>query len=128
MTEQVSKQWEGLTITRELRIGVYYAGLRHKSFTLRVGMAGDLVAAQELHPDGPFQLVTLEVYRRQLLSLGDIPPEALTTELLRENLAETDLAVISGADAELEKKLTPPSAATPTGDALNTPSSDMATD
>jgi hypothetical protein len=128
MTEQVSKQWEGLTITRELHIGVYYSGLRHKTFTLRVGMAGDLVAAQELHPDGPFQLVTLEVYRRQLLSLGDIPPEALTTELLRENLAETDLAVISGADAELEKKLTPPSAATPTGDALNTPSSDMATD
>jgi hypothetical protein len=70
----------------------------------------------------------LEVYRRQLLSLGDIPPEALTTELLRESLAETDLAVISGADAELEKKLAPPSAVTPTGDALNTPSSDTATD
>jgi hypothetical protein len=91
-------------------------------------MAGDLVAAQELHPDGPFQLVTLEVYRRQLLSLGDIPPEALTTELLRENLAETDLAVIADADAALEKKLAPPSAATPTGDASNTPSSDTVTD
>jgi hypothetical protein len=128
MTEQMNKQWDGLTITGELRIGVYYSGLRHKNFTLRVGMAGDLVAAQELHPDGPFQLVTLEVYRRQLLSLGDIPPEALTTELLRENLAETDLAVIADADAALEKKLAPPSAATPTGDASNTPSSDTVTD
>jgi len=128
MNEQTNKQWDGLTITSELRIGVFYAGMRHKRFTLRVGMAGDLVAAQELHPDGPFQLTTLEVYRRQLLSLGDIPAEALTVELLRENLAETDLGIIANADAELEKKLAPPSAATPTGDVSNTPSSDTDTD
>jgi hypothetical protein len=127
MTEQSNKQWDGLTITRDLQIGVYYAGVRHKSFTLRVGMAGDLVAAQELHPQGPWQLVTLEVYRRQLLVLGDIPSEALTTELLRDALTETDLGVIAHADAELEKKLAPPSAATPTGDESNTPSSAMAT-
>ncbi len=127
MTEQANKQWDGLTITGELRIGVYYAGLRHKRFTLRVGMAGDLVAAQELHPDGPFQLTTLEVYRRQLLSLGDIPTEALTVELLREQLAETDLAIIANADADLEKKLAPQSAATPTGDESSTPLSDTAT-
>lgn len=128
MTAQMNKQWDGLTITGELRIGVYYAGLRHKTFTLRVGMAGDLVTAQELYPEGPFQLVTLAVYCRQLLSLGDIPAEALTVELLREALAETDLAVIADADSALEKKLAPPSAATPTGDASSTPSSDTVTD
>lgn len=128
MNEQSNKQWEGLTITRELHHGVYYSGLRHKRFTLRIGMAGDLVAAQEQHPNGPFQLVTLEVYRRQLLSLGDIPSEALTVELLREALSETDLGVIADADLELEKKLAPPSAATPTGDASSTPSSDTVTD
>lgn len=50
MTEQSSKRWEGLSITRELKMGVYYSGLRHKTFTLRVPVAGDLVAAQELHP------------------------------------------------------------------------------
>jgi hypothetical protein len=127
MTEQTNKQWDGLTITGELRIGVYYSGLRHKTFTLRVGMAGDLVAAQQLHPEGPFQLVTLEVYRRQLLTLGDIPPEALTTELLRESLPETDLAIIANADADLEKKLAPPSAATLTGGASNTSLSDTVT-
>ncbi|WP_454842849.1 hypothetical protein [Pseudomonas hormoni] len=127
MTEQVSKQWEGLTISRELHIGVYFAGVRHKSFTLRVAVAGDLIAAQEEHPGGPFQLTTIEVYRRQLLSLGDIPAENLTTELLREGLTETDLAIIADADAELEKKLTPPSAATPTGAESNTPSSDTVT-
>eukprot|EP00659_Diplonema_papillatum_P004992 gene4992-7675_t len=108
-------------------MGVYYSGLRHKTFTLRVPVAGDLVAAQELHPGAPFQLITLEVYRRQLLSLGEIPADALTTELLLGELTESDLAIIADADAELEKKLAPPSAATPTGDESNTPSSATAT-
>ena len=127
MTEQSSKRWEGLSITRELKMGVYYSGLRHKTFTLRVPVAGDLVAAQELHPGAPFQLITLEVYRRQLLSLGEIPADALTTELLLGELTESDLAIIADADAELEKKLAPPSAATPTGGESNTPSSATAT-
>jgi hypothetical protein len=117
MTDNTNKQWEGLTITRELPIGVYFAGSRHKQFTLRVGLAGDLIAAQEQHPEGPLQLVTLEVYRRQLLSLGEIPAELLTTDLLRDALTETDLGFIATADEELEKKLAPPSAASPTGDA-----------
>ncbi|WP_064116771.1 hypothetical protein [Pseudomonas fluorescens] len=128
MTEQANKQWDGLTHTGDLHHGVYYSGVRHKRFTLRVGMAGDLVAAQEHHPNGPFQLVTLEVYRRQLLSLGDIPPEVLTVDLLREALTETDLGVIADADLELEKKLAPPSAAMPSGDESNTPLSATATD
>jgi hypothetical protein len=127
MTEHSSKRWEGLSITRELKMGVYYSGLRHRSFTLRVPVAGDLVAAQELHPGAPFQMIMLEVYRRQLLSLGEIPAEAITTELLLGDLTESDLAIIADADTELEKKLAPPSAATPTGDESNTPSSVTAT-
>lgn len=122
------KRWEGLTISDSLSVGVYFAGTRHKTFTLRVPMAGDLIAAQERHPNGPLQLVTLEVYRQQLLSLGDIPAESLTTELLRAELAEADLALLAEADADLEKKLAPPSAALPTGDASSTPSSDSATE
>lgn len=120
MTESASKQWDGLTIKGELPIGVYYAGSRHKRFVVRVGLAGDLIAAQEQYPEGPLQLVTLEVYRRQLLSLGDIPVEHLSIELLREALTETDLGAIATADLALEKKLTPPSAASSTGDASST--------
>lgn len=116
MTEQANKQWDGLTIKGELNIGVYYAGTFHKSFTLRVPVTGDLIAAQELHPNGPLQLVTVEVYRRQLLALGDIPTEAITTDLLRTSLTESDLGVIADVDEVLEKKLTPQSAALPTGD------------
>lgn len=127
MTEQSNKQWDGLTITGELHHGVYYSGLRHKRFTLRIGMAGDLVAAQEQYPNGSIQLITLAVYHRQLLSLGDIPTEALTVDLLREALSETDLGVIADADLELEKKLAPPSAASPIGDASSMDSSEQAT-
>lgn len=121
------KRWDGLIVADSLKVGVFYAGIRHKAFTLRVPMAGDLIAAQEAYPNGPLQLVTLDVYRRQLLALGDIPAEALTTELLREELAETDLALLAEADVALEKKLALPSAAAPTGDASSTLSSEPAT-
>jgi phage FluMu protein gp41 len=123
----MDKRWNGLTITKELGVGVYFAGSFHRSFTLRVAMAGDLITAQEKHPHGPMQLVTLEVYRQQLLALGDIPPDNLTTELLRESLTEGDLARIAEADAELEKKLAQPSAASATGAASSTPSPEPAT-
>ena len=127
MSEQQQKQWAGLTITRQLNVGVYYAGTFHKEFTLRVPVTGDLISAQEEHPNGPLQLVTVEVYRRQLLSLGDIPGEALTTELLRASLTESDLGLIADADEELEKKLVPQSAALPTGEKSNTGLSSEAT-
>lgn len=122
MHQTTASQWDGLTISQDLPIGIFYAGSRHKRFTLRVGVAGDLIAAQELHPEGPLQLVTLEVYRRQLLTVGQIPTDALTTALLREGLTETDLAAIAAADEALEKKLMPQNAASSSGDESNTSS------
>lgn len=127
MNEQVKKQWDGLTINGELQVGVYFAGTRHKSFTLRTPVTGDLIGAQELFPHGPMQLITVDVYRRQLLSLGDIPAESLTTELLRDALTESDLGLIADADAALEKKLTPQSAASLIGDASSMDSSERVT-
>jgi phage FluMu protein gp41 len=122
----IDKRWDGLTESGVLAVGVYFAGTRHKSFTLRVPMAGDLVGAQQEHPQGPLQLITVDVFRRQLLALGDIPVESLTTELLLEELTETDLARLGQADEVLEKKLAPPSAVPTTGDASSTPLSDTA--
>lgn len=123
----VDKRWDGLTESGELAVGVYFAGTRHKSFTLRVPMAGDLVGAQQDNPQGPLQLITVDVFRRQLLALGDIPAASLTTELLLDELTETDLALLGRADEVLEKKLAPPSAVPTTGDVSNTPLSDTAT-
>ncbi|OAN31150.1 hypothetical protein [Pseudomonas oryzihabitans] len=124
---EINKRWDGLTITGTLAVGVYYAGQRHKAFTLRVPVAGDMVAAQQDYPSGPLQAITLATYRRQLLALGDIPADQLTTELLLEELAEVDLARLAEADEALEKKLAPPSAVAPTGGASSMPSSDTAT-
>lgn len=123
MTDQ-NKRWDGLTITRDLPVGVYFAGVRHKEFVLRAGVTGDLIAAQELHPEGPMQLITLEVFRRQILRLGDIEPQHLTTELLRAELLESDFSVIADADIELEKKLKPQSAASTPGAASSSTSSE----
>jgi len=123
----IDKRWDGLTESGELAVGVYFAGTRHKRFTLRVPMAGDLVGAQQEHPQGPLQLITVDVFRRQLLALGDIPVESLTTELLLDELTESDLALLGQADEVLEKKLAPPSAVLKTGDASSTPLSATAT-
>ena len=124
----IDKRWEGLTIGGELAVGVYYAGLRHKTFTMRIPLAGDLIDVQSEHPEASLHVATMAIYHRQLLSLGDIPAEALTFDLLRAELAETDLALLGAADEALEKKLAPPSAASTVGDKSNTPLSDSAID
>lgn len=121
-------RWDGLTYLGKLPIGVMYAGKRHKHYVLRIPMAGDLVAAQEDHPEALVRLISLDLYRRQLLQLGDIPPEAITLELLRQELTEPDLAELERADGELQKKFERPSRDSATGDALNTPLSSTATD
>lgn len=124
----IDKRWEGLTINGELAVGVFYAGTWHKHFTLRSPLASDLISIQEQFPQAPLQLITLGMYHRQLLVLGDIPEEALTLELLREGLLESDLAVIANTDADLEKKLAPQIAASPIGGELSTDSSNTATE
>jgi hypothetical protein len=124
----IDKRWEGLTIGGELAVGVYYAGLRHKTFTMRIPLAGDLIDVQSEHPEASLHVATMAIYHRQLLSLGDIPAEALTFDLLRAELAETDLALLGAADEALEKKLALPSAASTAGDKSNTPLSGSATD
>jgi hypothetical protein len=124
----VDKRWEGLTIDGELAVGVFYAGTRHKHFALRIPLAGDLIDVQSEHPEASLQVATMAIYHRQLLSLGDIPPEALTFDLLRAELAESDLALLGAADEALEKKIALPSAASTAGDKSSTPLSDSATD
>lgn len=99
----IDKRWEGLTINGELAVGVYYAGSRHKTFTMRIPLAGDLIDVQSEHPEASLHVATMAIYHRQLLSLGDIPAEALTFDLLRSELAETDLALLGAADEALEK-------------------------
>lgn len=121
------KQWDGLTISDTLPIGVLYAGTRHKAYTLRLQMVGDLIDAQMEMPEASVRLITLDLFRRQLLSLGDIPAEAITTDLLRKGLSEVDLAELERADAELGKRLASASNGCSTGAASSTSLSATAT-
>lgn len=121
------KQWDGLTISGTLPIGVLYAGTRHQAYTLRLQMVGDLIDAQEAMPEASVRLIALDLFRRQLLVLGDIPPDALTTDLLRQGLSEVDLSELERADAALGKRLAPSSSGFSTGAASSTSLSDTAT-
>lgn len=103
--QTIDKRWDGLTIEGELPIGIFYAGARHKYFVLRIPMAGDMIAVQEEHPNASLHTATLAGYRRQILALGDIPTEAITFDLLRDELADTDLAALADADERLEKRI-----------------------
>lgn len=128
MTPKTDPQWAGLTTTGTLPIGVLYAGRRHKAYTLRLQMVGDLIEAQQAHPQGSLRLIALDLFRRQLLALGDIPPEAITTDLLRAQLAELDLQELERADTALGNALAPARSDSSTGAASSTSSSAPATD
>jgi|GEM_PF-825669 len=127
MTPKPDPQWDGLTTTGTLPVGVLYAGRRHRAYTLRLQLVGDLIAAQEAYPQAGVRLIALDLFRRQLLALGDIPPEAITTDLLRNGLAEVDLQALERADAALGEALAPARSGSSTGAASSTPSSDTAT-
>ncbi|WP_164273388.1 hypothetical protein [Stenotrophomonas sp. B1-1] len=127
MSNDAITKWTGLTVSGTLPIGVYYAGQRHRNFILRVGLAGDVIEALEGQPTASTARIALDLYRRQLLQLGDIPAEALTLDLLKAELAEIDQSELERASAELTKKLQPASASSPTGDVSSTSSSGTAT-
>ncbi|VXC29701.1 conserved hypothetical protein [Pseudomonas sp. 8Z] len=106
--QTIDKTWDGLTIEGTLIVGILFAGARHKHFIMRIPMAGDLVSAQEDHPNAPLQVVTMATYHRQLLAVGDIPSESLTFDLIKAELAEIDLALLAAADQKLEERLAQP--------------------
>ena len=120
MAKKSDTRWDGLTVAGALPIGVYYAGTRHKDFVLRIPLAGDLIGAHEKHPQGIVHTITLDLFQRQLLQLGDIPSEAITFELLRDELTEIDLAALNKADATLGKKFASQSELSSTGGASST--------
>ncbi|MGH8422266.1 MAG: hypothetical protein ACRER3_07910 [Pseudomonas fluorescens] len=127
MSNDAITKWAGLTASGTLPVGVYYAGQRHRHYILRVSVAGDVIEALETQPTASTARIALDLYRRQLLKLGDIPAEALTLDLLKAELAEIDQAELERAGVELTKKLMPASESSLTGDVSSTSSSGTAT-
>jgi phage FluMu protein gp41 len=113
-----------MEITGTLAVGLPHGGTRHREFVLRAALAGDTIGAQVAYPDGPYSLIAVDQLRRQLVRVGTIPPEQITTDYLTRELLDLDYKVIQAAERRLEKKLMLASSDSSTGDASSTSLSD----
>ena len=101
-----------------------------RSEMLQAPGAPDVLTARLVEHAG-FNAIYMTGFGATASTLG-VPDIGLMTqtEMLtqaRNMVRVTNVPIIADADAELEKKLAPPSAATPTGDESNMPSSSEAT-
>ena len=93
-----------ITTSGNLKVGIEFAGTTHKTFVIRAAKVRDTIdatASAGVENSVKFMLAT---YALQLVSLGDIPKENITSELLAD-LYDVDLVVLQEAAQELEKKL-----------------------
>lgn len=108
-----------LTHSDTLPFGILYNGVLQRDFTVRLATVGDEIAVIE---DGVSDAgISTAVLARVLITLGDIPPDAITYELLCDNLVADDYNALMRAREEVKKKLS----ALKTGSATTaSPSSD----
>lgn len=99
-----------------LKYGIEYAGVLHYDFELRLPMVADNIAVLQQEGAGSNLRVRIALFARCLLSLGSIPQEAITTDLLAEGLVDDDFDVLSEAEAALKKKRLRPNPPWPTTD------------
>ncbi len=85
-------------------IGLVLDGVHHREFELRPLTVADQVdATMEVGSEDPTRLGTA-IYARQLVALGTVPREKITTALLLR-LNPADWNAIDRAAADLQKKL-----------------------
>jgi hypothetical protein len=104
-----------------LKYGIEYppgSGSYHYDFEVRLGTVGDNIAAYErpeiLGGGVSNMRVDAAVLAACLLSIGTIPKESITPELL-ETAIDTDFDVLRNAQDRLKKKRMRPSAPSVTG-------------
>jgi len=93
-----------------LEYGVEFAGERHCAGELRLPTLEDMECALEEVPDGACRArIDRHVWARTIMTLGTIPKEEITPELLA-TCVDTDYGRLSGAEVALRKKLKPANA------------------
>ncbi len=92
------------TAEGKLKIGLEFEGKNHVDFSIRAPKVKDSLEAIDEVGESSGLKFMLATYARQILVLGDIPKEKITTELLLE-LYDIDLAIIQKVSEEYEKKL-----------------------
>ncbi len=91
------------THSATLPIGVFYQGQLHRDFTIRMSTVGDEIAVVE---DGiPDSGTLVGVLARCLTTLGSIPAEEITYQLLCDALVSEDYQALRTAQQEAKKKL-----------------------
>lgn len=109
------------THSATLPIGIFYQGQLHRDFTIRMSTVGDEIAVVE---DGiPDSGTLVGVMARCLTTLGSIPAEEITYQLLCDALVSEDYQALRTAQQEAKKKLSELKSASVITD---TPSSDLA--
>lgn len=109
------------THSATLPIGVFYQGQLHRDFTVRVSTVGDEIAVVE---DGiPDSGTAVGVLARCITTLGSIPAEDVTYQLLCDTLVAEDYKALRDAQQEAKKKL---SGLKRDSVITDTPSSDLA--
>lgn len=93
-----------MTQTGALPIGLVIDGQRHTAFELRSATLGDNIEAIETLGDVSSLRIAACVFAKQLLSLGTLPKEQLSAELVL-SLNPEDFEALQLAQELLKKKL-----------------------
>ncbi|HHE0097301.1 TPA: hypothetical protein ACOZYV_000815 [Serratia marcescens] len=113
------------THSATLPIGVFYQGQLHRDFTIRMSTVGDEIAVVE---DGiPDSGTLVGVLARCLTTLGSIPAEEITYQLLCDALVSEDYQALRAAQQEAKKKLSELKSASVITDTLSSGSANTAT-
>lgn len=89
------------THSATLPIGIFYQGQLHRDFTIRMSTVGDEIAVVE---DGiPESGTLVGVMARCLTTLGSIPAEEITYQLLCDALVSEDYQALRTAQQEAKK-------------------------
>jgi hypothetical protein len=98
----------GIQASGTLPIGVTIDGVTHRTYVLRGALVSDNIAATDelvARGEGPDQLrIATALMSRQLVSLGTLAPQQITTDLMR-GLHIADWNHLDKESAALEKKL-----------------------
>lgn len=88
-----------------LTIGIEYNGRIHRDFEIRPQLVRDAIEAMEdERAQRNESYLGLLVLAKQTISIGDIPKEKVTVDLLME-MYDVDLAAIHAAAGRLQKRL-----------------------
>jgi hypothetical protein len=96
-----------ITQTGKLPFGIEVDGKLHRDFELRIALLDDNIEAiDEVGTANPLKL-SVAITARQIVRLGDLPKEQITTALVRQ-LRTEDWNALDAAATELVKKSAPP--------------------